>query len=203
MVAIPGSIPSTRTVSVTSRRGEFLGCLVCDRHVGPDLVHVVELFERQRRRVHGRLEQFIQENRITVWYSAPTAIRSLMRDGTELVQKYDLSSLRHLCSVGEPLNAEAVVWSEEVYGLPFHDTFWQTETGSMMISNYPGMKVKPGSMGRPFPGITAAVLHLKTHEPLDEPGAVEALAIEVAMLEPRAVANLPGFSQTLCDPEYQ
>jgi acetyl-CoA synthetase len=124
----------------------------------------------------ARWYKFIQDNRVTVWYSAPTAIRSLMRDGGELVKQYDLSSLRHLASVGEPLNAEAVVWSEEVYGLPFHDTFWQTETGSMMISNYPGMKVKPGSMGRPFPGITAAVLHLKTHEPLDEPGEVGLIA---------------------------
>jgi acetyl-CoA synthetase len=74
--------------------------------------------------------KFIQENKVTVWYSAPTAIRSLMRDGTDLVKKHDLSSLRHLCSVGEPLNAEAVVWSEEAFGKPFHDTFWQTETGA-------------------------------------------------------------------------
>ncbi len=120
--------------------------------------------------------RFIQDNRITVWYSAPTAIRSLMRDGTDLVREHDLSSLRHLCSVGEPLNAEAVVWSEEAFGRPFLDTFWQTETGSMMISNYPGMKVKPGSMGKPFPGIEAAVLDLKTHEPLTEPGKVGLIA---------------------------
>jgi len=120
--------------------------------------------------------QFIQENRVTVWYSAPTAIRSLMRDGIELVKKYDLSSLRHLCSVGEPLNAEAVVWSEEAFGRPFLDTFWQTETGAMMITNYPGMPVKPGSMGKPFPGIKAAVLDLKTNEPLTEPGQVGLIA---------------------------
>jgi len=124
----------------------------------------------------ARWYQFIQDNRVTVWYSAPTAIRSLMRDGEALVKQYDLSSLRHLASVGEPLNAEAVVWSEEVYGLPFHDTFWQTETGSIMIANYPGMKVKPGSMGKPFPGVTAAVLDLRTHEPIDEPGRVGLIA---------------------------
>jgi acetyl-CoA synthetase len=124
----------------------------------------------------ARWYQFIQDNRVTVWYSAPTAIRSLMRDGGDLARQYDLSSLRHLASVGEPLNAEAVVWSREVYGLPFHDTFWQTETGSIMISNYPGMKIKPGSMGKPFPGITAAVLDLKTHEPLEEPGHVGLIA---------------------------
>lgn len=124
----------------------------------------------------SRWYQFIQDNRITVWYSAPTAIRSLMRDGEEVVRKFDLSSLRHLCSVGEPLNAEAVVWSEKVYGLPFLDTFWQTETGAMMISNYPGMKIKPGSMGKPFPGIVATVLDLKTHEPITEPGKVGLIA---------------------------
>ncbi len=124
----------------------------------------------------ARWYQFIQDNRVSVWYSAPTAIRSLMRDGGELAAKYDLSSLRHLASVGEPLNAEAVVWSEKTYGLPFHDTFWQTETGAIMIANYPGMPIKPGSMGRPFPGIEAAVLDLKTHEPLAEPDHVGLIA---------------------------
>ena len=124
----------------------------------------------------ARWYKFMQDNKVTVWYSAPTAIRSLMRDGKELIEQHDLSSLRHLCSVGEPLNAEAVVWSEEVFGKPFLDTFWQTETGSMMVTNYPGMKVKPGSMGKPFPGITAAVLDLKTMEPLTEPGEVGLLA---------------------------
>lgn len=123
-----------------------------------------------------RWYKFIQDNRVTVWYSAPTAIRSLMRQGTQTVKKYDLSCLRHLVSVGEPLNAEAVVWSEEAFGLPFHDSFWQTETGSIMISNYPGMPIKPGSMGKPFPGIEATVLDLKTHEPVTEPGRVGLIA---------------------------
>jgi len=124
----------------------------------------------------SRWYQFIQDNRVTVWYSAPTAIRSLMRDGEEVVAKYDLSSLRHLASVGEPLNAEAVVWSEKAYGLPFLDTYWQTETGSIMITNFPGMQVRPGSMGKAFPGITAALLDLKTHEPIDEVGKVGLIA---------------------------
>ncbi len=123
-----------------------------------------------------RWYKFLQDNKVTVWYSAPTAIRSLMRDGTELVQKYDLTNLRNLCSVGEPLNSEAVIWSEDAFGRPFLDTFWQTETGSMMITNFPGMKVKPGSMGKPFPGITAAVLDLKTHQPHTEPGKVGLIA---------------------------
>jgi acetyl-CoA synthetase len=113
--------------------------------------------------------KFIEKNKISMWYSAPTAIRSLMKAGNELVKQFDLSSLRHLASVGEPLNAEAVIWSEKVFGKAFYDTYWQTETGSMMLTNYPGMKIKPGSMGKPFPGITAAVLDEKTFEPITEP----------------------------------
>ena len=119
---------------------------------------------------------FIQKHRVTVWYSAPTAIRSLMKAGKEAVARHDLSSLRYLASVGEPLNAEAVVWSEEVFDKPFHDTYWQTETGAIMITNYPGMKIKPGSMGRPFPGITATVLDSKSHQPLSEPGTIGLIA---------------------------
>jgi acetyl-CoA synthetase len=122
--------------------------------------------------------RFIQDNRVTVWYSAPTAIRSLMKVGEEAVRQFDLSSLRHMCSVGEPLNAEAVIWSKDAFGLAFHDTFWQTETGSMVICNYPGMKIKPGSMGKPFPGIEAAVVDLKSHEPLGKNGTVGLIALK-------------------------
>jgi len=114
--------------------------------------------------------KFIKKYGVTLWYSAPTAIRSLMKAGDELVKKFDLSSLRHLTSVGEPLNAEAVIWSEKVFGKPFYDTYWQTETGSIMITNFPGLKVKPGSMGKAFPGITANILDPETYEPYDEPG---------------------------------
>lgn len=120
---------------------------------------------------------FIERHRITMWYSAPTAIRSLMKAGDEVVKKYDLSCLRHLASVGEPLNSEAVIWSEKVFGKPFLDTYWQTETGSMMITNYPGMKIKPGSMGKPFPGIIATVVHPDTYEPFGEPGKIGLIAI--------------------------
>jgi acetyl-CoA synthetase len=115
---------------------------------------------------------FIAKHRVTVWYSAPTAIRLLMREGSDLARRHDLRSLRHLASVGEPLNAEAVHWSVEAFGLPFHDTYWQTETGCIVITNFPGMPIKPGSMGRPFPGITAAVLDPRTHEPIGQPGSV-------------------------------
>ena len=96
--------------------------------------------------------RFIEKYRISMWYSAPTAIRSLMKAGDEIVKNYDLSCLRHLASVGEPLNSEAVIWSERVFGKPFHDTFWQTETGSIMITNFPGMKIKAGFNGKTFSG---------------------------------------------------
>ncbi|MBI5020872.1 MAG: acetate--CoA ligase [Ignavibacteriales bacterium] len=121
---------------------------------------------------------FMHKYKVSMWYSAPTAIRLLMKEGIEAVKKYDLSTLRHLASVGEPLNAEAVVWSEKAFGKMFHDTYWQTETGAMMITNYPGMKIKPGSMGKPFPGITATVLNTKTYEPITSAGIVGLIAIK-------------------------
>lgn len=121
---------------------------------------------------------FIQKHRVTVWYSAPTAIRLLMKEGLDVVRKHDLSSLRHLCSVGEPLNAEAVIWSEKAFGKPFHDTYWQTETGAIVITNVPGMKIKPGSMGKPFPGIGATVLNAKTFEPITAVGTVGLIALK-------------------------
>jgi acetyl-CoA synthetase len=102
--------------------------------------------------------RIIQENNVTVWYTAPTAIRMLMKAGEAVAARYDFSSLRHLCSVGEPLNPEAVVWGQKVFGHVFHDTWWQTETGAMHICNYPCMDVKPGSMGKPFPGVEAGIL---------------------------------------------
>ena len=102
----------------------------------------------------------IQDNRVTVWYTAPTAIRMLTKSGVDIVGEYDLSSLRFIASVGEPLNPEGVVWGIEAFGLPIHDNWWQTETGGIMIANYRAETIRPGSMGRPMPGITAAVLAL-------------------------------------------
>lgn len=122
--------------------------------------------------------RFIEKNKITMWYSAPTAIRSLMKAGNEIIKKFDLSSLRHLASVGEPLNSEAVIWSEKVFGKPFLDTYWQTETGAIMISNYPGMKIKPGSMGKPFPGIIATVIDPENFEPFKESGKIGLIALK-------------------------
>ncbi len=100
----------------------------------------------------------IEREKVEVWYSAPTAIRMMMRAGAEAAATYDLSSLDFLASVGEPLNPEAVVWSQEVFGQPFHDNWWQTETGGIMIANRPGMEVRPGSMGKPLPGIEAGIV---------------------------------------------
>lgn len=102
--------------------------------------------------------QLLQDYQVSVWYTAPTAIRMLMKAGDTLPTHYDFSHLRHLCSVGEPLNPEAVVWGKNTLGHVFHDTWWQTETGCMHICNYPGMTVKPGSMGKPFAGTDAAIL---------------------------------------------
>ena len=100
----------------------------------------------------------LQDQKVTIWYTAPTAIRMLMKAGTELARKYDFPALRFLSSVGEPLNPEAVVWGQEAFGHPFHDNWWQTETGGIMIANYAAMDIRPGSMGRPLPGIDAAIV---------------------------------------------
>jgi len=114
----------------------------------------------------------VQRERVQVWYSAPTAIRMMMRSGIDATQPYDFSALRFLASVGEPLNPEAVIWSEKAFGQPFHDNWWQTETGGIMIANRPGMPVKPGSMGHPMPGIEAAILS-QDEGPLRELGTGE------------------------------
>ncbi|WP_106768211.1 acetate--CoA ligase [Paenibacillus faecalis] len=100
----------------------------------------------------------LEKNKVSVWYSAPTAFRMLMGAGSDLISNYDLSSLRHVLSVGEPLNPEVVRWGYKVYKHRIHDTWWMTETGGQLICNYPSMAIKPGSMGRPLPGITAAIL---------------------------------------------
>ncbi|MBM4054409.1 MAG: acetate--CoA ligase [Planctomycetes bacterium] len=106
----------------------------------------------------------IQTFKITTWYTAPTALRMLMKSGDYVVTQYDLGSLRYICSVGEPLNPEVIKWGMNVYNLPIHDTWWQTETGSIMIANYPCLPIKPGSMGKPFPGIKAAIIDGKGTE---------------------------------------
>ncbi|MGB2694541.1 MAG: acetate--CoA ligase [Dehalococcoidia bacterium] len=100
----------------------------------------------------------IQKYKVTVWYTAPTAIRMLMKAGEQIPKRFDLSSLRYTMSVGEPLNPEGVIWGEQNLGLPFHDNWWQTETGSILIANYPVQPIKPGSMGRPMPGVEPGII---------------------------------------------
>tara|TARA_Y100000590_G_scaffold147621_2_gene169506 strand:- start:17505 stop:19247 length:1743 start_codon:yes stop_codon:yes gene_type:complete len=119
--------------------------------------------------------KLIEKYKVTVWYTAPTAVRLLMRSGKKIVEKFDLSTLRFIGSVGEPLNPEAVVWGNETYGLPIHDNWWQTETGAIMCANYPSMPIRPGSMGRPLPGIDMAVID-ENYEPLPN-GEIGALAV--------------------------
>jgi acetyl-CoA synthetase len=100
----------------------------------------------------------LQNEKVSVWYTAPTAIRMMMKLGVEAVRGTDLAALRFMASVGEPLNPEAVVWGTQAFGMPFHDNWWQTETGGIMVANFAAMDVKPGSMGRPLPGIEAAIM---------------------------------------------
>ncbi|MFN3231360.1 MAG: acetate--CoA ligase [Alphaproteobacteria bacterium] len=105
-----------------------------------------------------RWYQILQDQKVTVWYTAPTAIRMLMKAGDDVPKQYDLSTLRFVASVGEPLNPEAVHWGDRVLGKIIHDNWWQTETGGIMIANDAASAIKPGSMGRPVPGIEAAIV---------------------------------------------
>ncbi|MGZ5378404.1 MAG: acetate--CoA ligase [Mycobacterium sp.] len=105
-----------------------------------------------------RWYRILQDEGVTVWYTAPTAIRMLIKAGPEVAQRYRFPRLRFIASVGEPLNAEAVWWGKRVLGLPIHDNWWQTETGGIMIANTPAFDIKPGSMGRPLPGVDACVV---------------------------------------------
>jgi acetyl-CoA synthetase len=106
-----------------------------------------------------RWYRILQDQNVTVWYTAPTAIRMLIKAGPEAAQGYRFPQLRFVASVGEPLNPEAVWWGKRVLGLPIHDNWWQTETGGIMIANTPAFDIKPGSMGRPLPGVDAFVVH--------------------------------------------
>jgi acetyl-CoA synthetase len=126
-----------------------------------------------------RWYRIIKDEKVSVWYTAPTAIRMLMKAGADLARAHDLGSLRFLGSVGEPLNPEAVVWGLEAFQQPFHDNWWQTETGGIMIANFASMDIRPGSMGRPLPGIDIAIVH-RTDEGIrviDEPDVEGELAL--------------------------
>lgn len=122
------------------------------------LVHGVTSIVDEEEMEPERWYRILEEQRVTVWYTAPTALRMLMKAGAERAAAHDLSSLRFVASVGEPLNPEVVLWGVEAFGMPVHDNWWQTETGGIMISNYPAMDIRPGSMGRPLPGIEAVIV---------------------------------------------
>jgi len=127
-----------------------------------------------------RWYRILQEQKVTIWYTAPTAIRMLMKTGKAMAAGYDLRFLRFLASVGEPLNPEAVLWSKDAYGLAFHDNWWQTETGGIMIANFASMDIRPGSMGKPLPGIEAAIVQKNKDgsvEQIHEPGVQGELAL--------------------------
>jgi len=121
----------------------------------------------------------LQSERVSVWYTAPTAIRMLMKTGAAAARQHAFPALRLLASVGEPLNPEAVVWGNEAFGRPFHDNWWQTETGGIMIANFAAIDVRPGSMGLPLPGIEAAIVHRTgaAVEIVDAPGTQGELAL--------------------------
>ncbi|MGE5104639.1 MAG: acetate--CoA ligase [Betaproteobacteria bacterium] len=105
-----------------------------------------------------RWYRLLQQEKVTVWYTAPTAVRMLMKAGVDMARRFAYPSLRFVASVGEPLNPEAVWWGEDAFGLPIHDNWWQTETGGIMIANTPAMDIKPGSMGKPLPGVDAFIV---------------------------------------------
>jgi acetyl-CoA synthetase len=120
----------------------------------------------------------LERERVNVWYTAPTAIRMMMRAGADAAKGRDFSALRFMASVGEPLNAECVIWGNEIFGKPFHDNWWQSETGGIMIGNMLEMAIKPGSMGKPMPGIVAGIVE-SSDRPVRElgDGAIGELAL--------------------------
>ncbi len=120
-----------------------------------------------------RWYRILERHAVDVFYTAPTAIRMLQRAGDEVAAEADLSRLRLVASVGEPLDADAVTWCQRTFGVPVIDTWWQTETGGIMISNHRSQPVRPGSMGRPLPGIEVGLLERDADGALvtDEHGA--------------------------------
>jgi acetyl-CoA synthetase len=127
----------------------------------------------------ARWYEILANEAINVWYTAPTAIRMLMKAGGKAARAHDFSALRFMASVGEPLNPEAVVWGNDVCGMPFHDNWWQTETGGIMIANFASMVVRPGSMGKPLPGIEAGIVEVSKDgaTELTKPMAIGELAL--------------------------
>lgn len=137
---------------------------------------IIDEAEFNTERWYKILENF----KVSIWYTAPTAIRMLMKQGEELPKKYNFSSIRLAASVGEPLNPEALFWAQKNMGLKLHDNWWQTETGGIMVANFPFMDIRPGSMGKPIPGIRADVVRITNNhvEKIEQPNEQGQLAIK-------------------------
>ena len=128
----------------------------------------------------ARWYRILAEQRVAVWYTAPTAIRMLVKAGPELAKRQSFPELRFAASVGEPLDPESVLWGEDTLRVPFHDNWWQTETGGIMIANFASMDIKPGSMGKPIPGVEAAIVRVRDDgevEPIETPDTTGELAL--------------------------
>lgn len=155
------------------------------------LVHGVTSIVDEAELDVDRWYRILEEQRVTVWYTSPTALRMLMKAGAARAARHDLAALRFVASVGEPLNPEVVLWGREAFGLPVHDNWWQTETGGIMIANLPALPIRPGSMGRPLPGVVAALV---VRDDGDRPVLRDGRAVLVT--EPDTVGELalrPGW----------
>lgn len=144
------------------------------------LLHGVTSIVDQAEFDAERWYRILQDQGVTVWYTAPTAIRMLIKAGSEIAARYRFPRLRFIASVGEPLNADAVWWGKRVLGLPIHDNWWQTETGGIIVANTAAFDIKPGSMGRPLPGIDAFLVHRNddgTASVVDQPDVEGELAL--------------------------
>lgn len=135
--------------------------------------------------------QTLEKNKVTVWYTAPTALRMLVSYGEDKLRRYNLTSLRHIMSVGEPLNPEVITWGMKAFNLRIHDTWWMTETGAQLIVNLPALEIRPGSMGKPIPGIEASIVDNEGNElPPNQMGNLAIKAGWPAMM--RKIWNNPG-----------
>jgi acetyl-CoA synthetase len=133
----------------------------------------------------ARWYRILQDESVNVWYTSPLSIRMLMKQGNALATSFCFSHLRHVASFGGPLDPESVIWGDEIFCIPVHDTWWQTETGAIMIANHRGGEVRPGAAGRPMLGVEAAIVRVTGSpdegsrvEIVDRPGKTGELALK-------------------------